>query len=354
MSLRIPLSLFALLLVSWPAEPVSAQMFAPARLPTAVLDVVPPSTWVRGAPGAMTVERPACRAVPETELRRRIVEVAIQEWAFFGFPVLDRRSGSRFLPPGMGGNGFEAQPAPGFPPLPEPSEAARVAPTIAGYWAATPQGAGIVSEQNRAWNSAGVGVRWRSPWSAAFISWVMCEAGAGVPEGFRSAIAHWSYIDQAILARDGRAANARYVAYDLGEAEVEPGDLLCAANRPVYRSLAERRRQLGVGARSHCDVVVDVDAAGGRVLAIGGNVLRAVSLKVLPQDPNPRGRARPEGGMGRPLFAHLKLRAASIPPDALRRSAVLQHSLCPSASSPPRLALVLAELALEPRTRSTC
>ena len=87
--------------------------------------------------------------------------------------------------------------------------------------------------------------RWTDPWSAAFISWVMCEAGLGDTGQFQRAIAHWGYIDQAIRARDGRAQNAAYVAYDIGETAIVPGDMLCTSRRPAYRTIADRRRQMG-------------------------------------------------------------------------------------------------------------
>ena len=146
-----------------------------------------------------------------------------------------------------------------FPGLPE-EEAVRLAPTVAGYWAVTPQGANMITRQNRAWEGPwGIDGRWADPWSAAFISWVMCEAGLGETSQFQRAIAHRAYIDQAIRARDGSAPDAGYVAYEVGEAAIMPGDMLCIGRRPAYRTIADRRRQLGVGARTHCDIVVKVD-----------------------------------------------------------------------------------------------
>ena len=78
------------------------------RLPPDVLDVVPPSAHVRGEPGRMAVRPSSCRTLPTDQTRRRIVDVAAQEWAFFGFSVVDRtvdasdaaRDGSR-----VGGRG---------------------------------------------------------------------------------------------------------------------------------------------------------------------------------------------------------------------------------------------------------
>jgi hypothetical protein len=278
------------------------------------------------------------------------VDVALQEWAFFGFPVLDRVNGSRLVPPG-------ASSQPGTVSFENTTgrvrglsarESERVAASIAGYWAVTPEGRGVVQEQNRVWNSRGIGTRWNAPWSAAFISWVMCEGGLGTNERFRRAVAHWTYIDQAIRARDGQTSQAAFVAYDIGERAVEPGDLLCLGRRPAYQSMAERRRQMGVGASSHCDVVVSVDVPGERILAIGGNVLRSVSLKVLPAVRDPQAGLRARTTSGVPLFVHLRLRADPIAPNALAESPVLAAFACPSsAQTSARAAQVLAQLRME-------
>jgi hypothetical protein len=321
-----------------------------ARLSPDVLDVVPPSARVTGAPGSMTIRARSCRTLPDTELRRRLVDVAVQEWAFFGFTVVDQTriedAASR-----------PARPRGRFRWL-NPRESARVADSIAGYWTVTPEGSWILENQNREWRgSDGVAARWRYPWSAAFISWVMCEGGLGDTERFERAVAHHTYIDQAIRARAADAPEAAFAAYEIGEAAVEPGDLLCSARRPGYRTLAERRRQMGEGARTHCDVVVKLDAEAGRILAIGGNVRGSVSLKLLPAVREPGGRVQPapasSGPGARPLFAHLKLRAAPIAPDALDTSATIRSIGCAPAFRTPTQ-LVAANLVFaKPRT-ATC
>ena len=318
-ALALPL---AVALVSLGATPqvLLAQQTGVERLPVHVFDVMPPSARVRGTPGAMRIEPRACRTLPTAETRRRIVDVAVQEWGYFGF---------RVAPPDEGGDND----APGSGPrrrrsLLPPTEAARVAASIAGYWAVTNEGSWIVDRQNDEWNGPdGIAARWNAPWSAAFISWEMCEAGLDTPVQFQRAIAHHHYIDQAIRARDGRAPTAAFVAHDPGEATIAPGDLLCSSRRPVYGSLADRRRQMGAGARSHCDIVVKVDEPRGRVLAIGGNVRGVVSLKELPATGGAGGPLRVgTGNAGRPLFAHLKLRAAPIDPDAFDSSPALTLS----------------------------
>ena len=78
----------------------------------------------------------------------------------------------------------------------------------------------------------------------------MCEGGLGETKRFRRAVAHHVYIDQAIRARAGDGTPAAFDAHDVGTTPIAPGDLLCSARRPRYRSIAERRRQLGNGART--------------------------------------------------------------------------------------------------------
>jgi hypothetical protein len=301
---------------------VDARQRNPERLPSSVFDVVPPSAHVRGAPGAMVVQPRACRTLPTSETRRRIVDVAVQEWAFFGFRILDQTD-LNYRAEFFDGGGFPGGPRNGPRPsrLP-PDEAARVASSIAGYWAVTPEGSWIVAKQNEWWNGQyGTAARWNAPWSAAFISWVMCEAGLGATDQFKRAIAHHAYIDQAIRARDGRAPQAAFVAYDAGETAITPGDLLCSSRRPAYRTIAQRRSQSGVGARSHCDVVVKVDEARERLLAIGGNVRGAVSLKLFRATREPGKPLRLiDMEEARPIFAHLKLRADPIEANALDAS----------------------------------
>lgn len=317
------------------ALPGDARESTLERLPPDVLEFTAPSEHVRGEPGAMTIRPPVCRILATGETRRRIVDLAVQEWAFFGFRTVDH---TMDRPAGNGRTGSSG-------PLPEPTpgrrrpsqlgaaEEARVAASVAGYWAVTPQGAWIVAKQNDVWSGPeGTAFRWNAPWSAAFVSWVMCEAGLGSVNQFKRAIAHHAYIDQAIRARDTQASESAFIAYDVGDMAIGPGDLLCTSRRPAYRRLAERRRQMGTGARSHCDVVVEVDETRSRVLAIGGNVRGTVSLKVLPAV---RDAGKPlrlvDLDEDRPVFAHLKLRAAPIENTALQNSPAVTRALACNA-----------------------
>jgi len=264
-------------------------------------DVSSPAERVRGEPGQLQIVDRSCRQYPVTRVRQRIVDIALQEWRWFGGSILD-----------MTGPDIEPPRKPGERPWwwsdwRTPEEARRVADDIAGYWAAAPASSWIVNKQNQRWNELGITARWRDFWSAAFISWVMCESGLGRPEQFQRAIAHHTYIDQAIRARDGQDTGAAYVAYDVGEAEILPGDLLCRGSRPAYMNLSQRRSQMGQGARTHCDVVVELDVGNEQIRVVGGNVRGSVRMKRLPAKTGVNGLLQPVPYGGRRIFSHLKL-----------------------------------------------
>ncbi len=312
---------------------VAAQTPAASRLPREVFDVIPPETRVAGPPGRMRVVQGRCRPGQLEGARRRIVDLAVQEWAVFGFQTIDATAVRiRALPDGV-------VPEAANPPLPRPRQARpvlqggrtegerRLAATIAGYWSATPDGAQVVARQNRLWRTSGGATLWHQPWSAAFVSWVMCEAGLDQAEVFARDVSHRVYIDQAIRARDGLAPAAAYVAHDPGEAPISPGDLLCNARGGVsYRRLADRRAELDRYAPTHCDIVVRVDEA--RLAVIGGNVMDGVSLTLLPLMTDGTGHPRPVAATdldgARTMFAHLSLRAAPIEGAALEASPTLR------------------------------
>ena len=298
------------------------------RIPRALFDVIPPSERVYGEPGHMRVLQEACRVGPAEWARQRIVDIAVQEWAFFGFQTIDTTGiETRYLPEGLVAEALNPErPAPRvariYLRLGEFDSEDELATTIAGYWSGAPDGRGAIAAQNRAWEGANDNIGWVRPWSAAFISWVMCEAGLGDMEQFERSVAHRVYIDQAIRARDGGAPNAAYVAYDAGEEEIAPGDLLCnARGNADYRSLADRRPETGRFAPTHCDIVVKVVPEATRFLVIGGNVLESVSLTIVPAMQEEGRHMRPidedtlDGA--RTIFAHLKLRADPVPMNAL-------------------------------------
>ncbi len=301
------------------------------RLPTSALDITPPSLRVTGTPGTMRITDRSCRSLPLSDVRRRIVNAAAQEWAYFGFSI-DEQTAIQTSDTVQRRRG----------PSMSSSDATRLADSIAGFWAATPDSDWILERQNQNWKTNGSGVRWRDAWSAAFISWVMCESGLGDRTQFKRAIAHHTYIDQAILASDGRDANAVFTAHEPGAREIVPGDLLCRGSRPAYRTIAERRAQIGVGARTHCDIVVKVDESSGKIMAIGGNVRGSVRLKVLPAVRDGSEPLRPLGDNGRVLFAHLSLKADVIEGEALDNSPSVQMLACSAPQGMSALPLAAA------------
>jgi len=123
------------------------------------------------------------------------------------------------------------------------------------------------------------------------------------------------------------------VARDAGEAEIQPGDLLCNARGSAsYRSLADRRRETGEYAPLHCDIVVRVDAQAGLFHMIGGNVLNSVTLTILPgvrDGDHLRPLAEDDLDGARTMFAHLQLRAPAIAPNALDAAPTLRAMTAP-------------------------
>lgn len=113
-----------------------------------------------------------------------------------------------------------------------------------------------------------------NPWSAAFISWVMKEAGAG--DRFEYSASHSTYITDAIADRKGKDSDALFFGYKLNEYSPEVGDLVSYS------------RQDGVGFdtpapyKSHSDIVVA--KRKGEIDVIGGNVSDSVTLKTLKTD----------------------------------------------------------------------
>src|SRR5437762_6264877 len=143
------------------------------RLAQSVFDVIPPSDRVEGPRGYMKIREARCRVGATADARRRIVDVAVQEWAFFGSHSVDvSHTAFNALPQGMN---VEQQAGESVAPVDPAMDT-----TIAGYWSATPDGAAVLAKQNAVWYAAGgQSAQWVEPWSAAFVSWVMAEAGRG-------------------------------------------------------------------------------------------------------------------------------------------------------------------------------
>lgn len=126
------------------------------------------------------------------------------------------------------------------------------------------------------------------PWSAAFISWLMSQAGV---LDFPASAAHLDYITAS------HRGQGPYRISDPYQTRIRPGDLLCHLrgtmrqldHAGLLQALAEGRT---TGWQSHCDLVVASNPGGNRTAyLIGGNVLNAVTMRLLPV--NERGALLP-------------------------------------------------------------
>lgn len=177
-------------------------------------------------------------------VKDRIVEVAVEEWKFFGRQIL---KDNRYLEP----RGHRES---------EPIYSSRVAK----YWL---EGTGV---KNRDGNV-------ETPWSAAFVSWVFRAAGVGSRD-FPTSEGHSVYIRQAVGNRRSVNLSSSIVGWRISERQPRPGDVLCFASKEYnpdlnYDNCTDANRS---GFRSHGDIVVAIRA--GYVLVIGGNVGESVTL----------------------------------------------------------------------------
>lgn len=239
----------------------------------------------------------SCPSMPSVsgDPRTRMIDLAAAEWAYFGLPVLDLSVEPAAIVP------RPAQPGEVIDIIAPRSNASigdrvlRQAPrlgmmeddgavraTIAGYWAATgsEEAMRVQSIVNYGWHDAG----WAMPWSAAFISWLACEAGWS-PQQFRRSGGHYDYMLAAVRARDGSDPGHAYVAYDLAETVPAAGDLLCTARgSSTFSSIADVRNMSSDSLALHCDLVVKTDPKKRRLYGIGGNVNHSVTLTIIATD----------------------------------------------------------------------
>jgi hypothetical protein len=265
--------------------------------------------WAGRSPGLrMEVANRACESRASAGVRQRIVTAAASQWARFRYPLIDRASARTSLIPTDAGDPIVA--AELNPPAP-PNARARVALrlgamdddrdvrlAIGAYWAVTD--AGEIAKQNAIWarnRRAG----WAEAWSAAFVSWVMCEAGLS-DDAFNRSSAHIDYISEAYV--HGREAAKAYRYEDNGEGAIDIGDLICAwrgVSAPLDYATGRARlaqaqslhrpssaeEEIADGSAvarptgTHCDIVVRVNRERRRIYAIGGNVTQAVSMSIV-------------------------------------------------------------------------
>lgn len=128
-----------------------------------------------------------------------------------------------------------------------------------------------------------------TPWSAAFISYLMKTAGFS-PAEFAFSDSHSDYVraalDTSAAEAAGRAAGHVFRACDLATTRPRAGDLICATRAGSAGTASFGALAAAIAAPSatpgfpmHCDLVVRSDEGGDAKLdAIGGNVLNSVTL----------------------------------------------------------------------------
>jgi hypothetical protein len=189
--------------------------------------------------------RPQTQASSVQQLRSNIVHIAQQEYA-------------RWNPQGR--RQTETQP--------------HMLPILQDYWR---RGTGVSFSLEQLSDSK---FQKNYPWSSAFISWVMRQAGAG--SAFAYNPTHTIYVAAAKRNRLTNAPNPFY-AYRPSEVVPEPGDLICwirAKNGLTYDTVRNQA--------SHSDIVV-AKRPGGLTL-VGGNVNDSVDIKPLAIGPDGRVR----------------------------------------------------------------
>jgi len=135
-----------------------------------------------------------------------------------------------------------------------------------------------------------------TPWSAAFISYVIRQSGVPA-NAFQFSNAHRAYIYDAFAASAAELTNTAgdriYRACPLTTTRPHVGDLICNQREPtladagddVVRERIRAELDGGTDARSvrrtHCEVIAHIDARARKIYSIGGNVNQGVTARKL-------------------------------------------------------------------------
>jgi hypothetical protein len=128
-----------------------------------------------------------------------------------------------------------------------------------------------------------------TPWSAAFISYLMKTAGFSRAE-FEFSDTHADYVraalDTSAAEAEGRKSTHAFRLCDVATTRPRAGDLLCATREDTAGlarfdavAAAIAARPAGQDFPMHCDLVIRADEAGDAKLeTVGGNVIQSVTL----------------------------------------------------------------------------
>jgi len=189
---------------------------------------------------------------PNAALRRSLIHYATREWEFFGRQRVVFKGSAESIP-------------------------------LVGAWE---DDEGPYSDRvNAYWRAVGRprldGMDCQRPWSAAFISWLMQQAG--VPdEQFPATAAHGVYLAQVI--RRAELPGRYFVPRRVADYSPTPGDLVCASRGASGGGAVNEYAapELLIRANLHCDLVVDKTA--DVLETIGGNVRNSVSRSAFELD----------------------------------------------------------------------
>lgn len=149
-----------------------------------------------------------------------------------------------------------------------------------------------------------------TPWSAAFVSWVMRRAGM---PGFSGSPSHVNYVRDAYRNPEGNA----YRVHDPRAVRPGAGDLLCyvrvGSRTYGFGELATILSSGYDGLNMHCDIVVAVNPNNdGIAYLVGGNVQQAATLRMLRLAPNGYFAALPMRNVGDPDCAPDRISACDL------------------------------------------
>lgn len=173
-----------------------------------------------------------------SSFKKRLIDNTIREWKLWGKPTRD------------GSGGFDSGSTECTPIYEE---------RVGEYWK---KGTGKNLD----------GCDRSTPWSSAFISFVMKKSGAG--DDFVYSSAHNKYIRPFIQNRK-QNNKSPFKAYKLSEKSVQVGDLIC------YSRQSNVNYDTTSSYKSHCDIVVDVNKFKKTAEVIGGNVSDGVTKRIV-------------------------------------------------------------------------
>lgn len=203
------------------------------------------------------------------------IAVAIGEWEKFGGQIVHLRRDAE-------GHDYVA-----IEPVRSWEDSTVAYDPLIAYWAAVGEDPASFASWQACYSGWERKCPWQLPWSAAFISYVMQQAGFG-PADFTSSAEHWEYVKAAIHRAE--RPGAIFLPESPARYAPQPGDLICktraGAKPPAFEPLLEDPDRFGGSLPMHCDLVIanhgSALAPDGLIEAIGGNVLNSVSKSLFP------------------------------------------------------------------------